>query len=105
VTLPLADFGSASFTQNSVRTSSGHTGGISNRGWGSTTIALNPGDTGGRQYVSYNGAGPAAGTATPSPLRDNGSAFTVTFGTIPLSGLSFYARKAGAVPAGRLYHR
>ena len=90
-TLPLADFGAATFGLATAR-AGGHTGSISDPRWDTTEIYLNPGT---RQYVTYRGVGPGVGTASPSRLGDNGTSFTIDFGTIPLSGTRVPGHQGG----------
>jgi hypothetical protein len=73
-TLPLADFGSTSFSFASAETSTGRKGTISNRAWDSTKITL---VAGGHRFVGFGGGG--GGEATPSNLTDAGSAFSVAY--------------------------
>ncbi len=57
--------------------------------------------------MTYSGVGPGIGTASPSRLGSKGTAFTIDFGTIPLSGTRFLATKADVprtLPGGRLVH-
>ncbi len=90
-TLPLANFGSASFTRASVQTVAGHTGTISNPSWTTTKVILRP-----SSRLLSNSA--AAGGATPSPLRAGGSAFSVTYSTASGSaGPSAAARTASTI--------
>jgi hypothetical protein len=75
-TLPLANFGSASFDLVSARSTTGHTGSIADRAWSLTKISLAPA---GRHFVIYQGPGAALGSATPSVLGAGGSSFKVTY--------------------------
>jgi hypothetical protein len=77
-TLPLADFGTASFSRDRVVTTAGHRGGISNRQWGISEITLTTG--GGRHFID-RGASGAHAYALPSSLSSGGSSFTVTYRT------------------------
>jgi hypothetical protein len=72
-TLPLADFGSTSFDVAGVETTNGGTGSIASNDWQTTKITLGGGP---RQYASFHGA---VGSATPSPLSNSGSAFSITY--------------------------
>jgi hypothetical protein len=83
-TLPLADFGTASFTGARATSARGHTGVIANPAWAATAIALSP-DGGDGSPTSIAASGSIAG-ATPSELSPSGDAFTVTYsgaGTAP----------------------
>jgi hypothetical protein len=51
-TLPLADFGSATFSQASAVTTTGHSGAISSSRWGKTRIVL---ASGGRYFIGQGG--------------------------------------------------
>ncbi len=99
--LPLTDFGSTSFAFASARSGTGHVGAISDRAWGTTKITLLPTGSGPSAFVVYRGAG--AGTATPSSLTRSGTAFSVAFGTVPLSVNRFMGRRAGGQPV-RIVH-
>ena len=79
VTLPLADFGSAAFGSANVTSTTGRSGSISNRGWGSTQINLVPR---GRRFAAYTGAGLAGGAASASTLGRGGTSFSVTFSPV-----------------------
>ena len=57
---------------------------------------------GGTRFIGFHGAGSSAGSATPSALTGNGSAFTVTYATV--TAQQNRARVATAVSAGRLFH-
>jgi Peptidase A4 family len=74
-TLPLADFGTATFGNAEAVTTSGHAGGISDRAWDRTEITL---AAGARRFI---GQGATAGTASavPSTLVARGTAFTITY--------------------------
>jgi hypothetical protein len=74
-TLPLADFGSATFTKASAVTTTGHSGAISSSHWGMTRIVLAPG---GRYFIGQDG-GTSLASASPSSLGVAGSSFTVTY--------------------------
>lgn len=99
-TLPLADFGTTVFSSANARSTSGTSGTISSRAWGSTSITLSPG---GRRYVTYRGSGPSAGAARPSKLNFDGSAFSVSYATVSVSSNPFFATRHAAT-AGHLVH-
>jgi Peptidase A4 family len=98
-TLPLADFGSASFGLSAAVSSTGHKGSISDRAWGATKINLIPG---GRRFVA-NGAASLLGGATTSALTPGGSSFTVSYSAVPVPGSPVMARRA-SLQAGYLVH-
>jgi Peptidase A4 family len=75
-TLPLANFGSATFDLASAKSTTGHTGSITDRAWSSTKISLAPA---GRHFVIYQGPAAALGSATPSALGPAGSSFKVIY--------------------------
>jgi hypothetical protein len=77
-TLPLADFGSVRFANASARTTSGRTGSISSRAWGTTKITLS---ADGPRYVTYG----TAGRATPTPLKAGGFSFDVNYSQITVT--------------------
>ncbi len=99
-TLPLANFGSATFNSASATSATGHRGSITDPAWGSTKITLIPG---GRRYVVYQGSGGGAGSATPSSLSRAGNSFKVTYSTIAIPGNPFYSARRPIV-AGYLVH-
>lgn len=78
-TLPLANFGSATFGSVSATTTRGHTGSLSDPRWQLSKINLRPS---GRQFVVTGGL---AGGATPSQLSAGGSAFGVSYQLVPLN--------------------
>ena len=93
-TLPLADFGTASFSSAQAEGSRRHVGSISSRRWNSTKITLLPR---GQRFVGYRTNAASAGAAIPSPLQAGGSAFTVTFSQAAIMNNPFMApRMAGA---------
>ncbi|MBV9416279.1 MAG: hypothetical protein JO363_14960 [Solirubrobacterales bacterium] len=79
--LPLADFGSVTFTSAAAAPRTGRPGTIVDGRWGRTKIKLTSGTT---RFVAQS-ASEALGTATPSPLRGGGSAFDVQYAT-PTAG-------------------
>jgi hypothetical protein len=100
-TLPLADFGSTSFGQASVRSTTGHAGTISNHSWGASKITLSPG---GRRFIAYQGSGPSAGAAEPSGLSSSGSAFSVTYRKASVQSSQFNANRQAVKSGGYLVH-
>lgn len=99
-TLPLADFGSAPFGSAFAQSTDGHAGAITDPRWRWTNIRLVPE---GRRFVINNGSGSAIGAATASPLRSDGTAFTVSYTLLPIHGNPLAALDA-RVPAGYLVH-
>jgi hypothetical protein len=99
-TLPLANFGSATFSYAGAVSTTGHSGAISDPTWGSTKIQLIPG---GRRFVAYQGSAGSAGAATPSALAARGTSFKVTYSEISVQGNPFFTRRNSA-RAGRLVH-
>jgi hypothetical protein len=82
-TLPLANFGSASFTGATATTTDGHAGPIADPAWSSTALALAPAAVG--SFDATIGFGSSSAGATPSDLSPSGDGFTVTYndGTAP----------------------
>jgi hypothetical protein len=77
-TLPLANFGTASFQDAQTRTRAGRTGTVSGRGLSVTALTLQSGG------VSLGVAGSAFASAStvevvPGPLLESGGSFTVTY--------------------------
>ena len=98
-TLPLADFGSAGFTQ--ARRSGGrrpHRCGRRPQLGCDEDQAL----PSGRRFIGNNGG--TLATATPSGLTAGGSSFRVTFGTVSVQSNPLLARRASTLLAGRLVH-
>jgi Peptidase A4 family len=100
-TLPLANFGSATFTLVQARSTNGHTGAISDSNWGATKIKLT---ASGRRFAIYQGSGAAAGTATPSALSSRGKSFRVVFSTVALQANPFLRARQPTLRAGYLVH-
>jgi hypothetical protein len=98
-TLPLANFGSATFGLAATQTSAGHAGTIADRGWDATRIQLAPG---GRHFVVNGGS--TAGAATPSGLSGNGSSFRVTFSNVTIRANPLVRAGAAAVRDGYIVH-
>jgi hypothetical protein len=73
--LPLANFGSATFTAARAVSTTGNTGSISNSRWGTTEITL----AGSAHHFVDNPNGAIGAQASVSPLSANGSSFTVTY--------------------------
>jgi hypothetical protein len=100
-TLPLANFGAATFQSAGARTSTGRKGTIGSRAWGTTKINLLPG---GRQFIAYPDSGPPAGSAGTSALRSRGSSFKVTYALTAGTSPVMTVRAAHAVTASQLVH-
>jgi hypothetical protein len=73
--LPLANFGSATFTAARAVSTTGNTGSISNSRWGTTEITL----AGSAHHFVDNRNGAIGAQASVSSLSANGSSFTVTY--------------------------
>jgi len=93
MTLPLADFHSATFTGAVAETARGHWGTISDPRWDTTRIALDPGAGAG---VSASRAGSGLLGAVPGLLTATGSAFTVQRAAINLAAGTGAAPVAGS---------
>ncbi len=90
-TLPLANFGSATFGDARAQSTAGHLGTVSDATWDATKIRLRPG---GRRFVTNHGLGSAAGGANPSSLSPDGSSFSVVFAYRTVHARYFAARRA-----------
>jgi hypothetical protein len=73
--LPLADFGTVTFT-NASATANGHSGTISDNDWGAQPIALG---SNGTYDVSFGSGSSSSAGATPSSLSSDGSSFSVAW--------------------------
>lgn len=97
--LPLANFGSASFSAASATSTAGHRGAIADPAWAATAITLSP-------YASHgirtgpSLAGSSAG-ATPGDLSATGDAFTVTYQDVPVSAPGPNPRRNGRCDRAR----
>jgi hypothetical protein len=98
-TLPLANFGTATFGSATAQSVGGHNGSISDSAWDNTRIQLTPS---GRRFVISTSN--RAGVATPSALTSRGSSFKVTFSTVRVSGNPFFRARQASVSAGYLVH-
>jgi peptidase A4-like protein len=83
-TLPLANFGTASFTGASAMSRNGHRGGIDNLAWRNTKIDLVPM---GRRFFAGNSTSPSIGTATPTPVGADKHSFAVAYSAVALPTL------------------
>jgi hypothetical protein len=79
--LPLANFGSASFTGATATTTAGHSGVIADPAWATTAITLSPSaDRGVGTDLNLPGS---SARATPGDLSAGGDGFTVTYQDAP----------------------
>jgi Peptidase A4 family len=100
-TLPLANFGTSTFTSAGAKLVRGHAGSISDPAWGCTRINLTPG---GRQFVVYHGPSVQVGTAAPGALRSGGSSFTVIYSQVSVEGNPFLSPRRTLLRSGHLVH-
>ncbi len=100
-TLPLANFGSATFSLGSAQSTTGHTGTISDPLWGATKIRLQPS---GRHYVIYGGRRAAGGGASPGALSPDGSSFEVRYSNVSARAARAASTSNVSVRAGQLFH-
>jgi hypothetical protein len=100
-TLPLANFGSASFGSALAQTASGRTGAISNPMWQSTKIDLRPDS---RRFIVNSPSGPVLGVATPSVLQPGGAGFKVNYTQVPIPGGPVFSGRGASVRAGYILH-
>jgi len=92
--LPLADFGSVSFDSASALATDGTAGTIGGRAWARTRIKLT---AGAQALIVSRNSTDTPGSAAPSALRGDGSAFDVTYATA-----SAQARRASVARESRL---
>ncbi len=98
-TLPLANFGQATFSHAAARAVSGRSGSISYHGWGWSRIRLRPTSM---RFIEQGG-GSAGAEATPSSLQSGGSRFTVIYS--PLAPQASVRRSVLArAAAGEIVH-
>ena len=100
-TLPLADFGTTTFSSAGAESAKEHRGSISDRAWQATKITLS---TTGRRFIGYGGAGPSIGTASPSALRAKGTSFTVSYSQVAVPGNPYFSVDRSARLSGHLSH-
>jgi len=98
-TLPLANFGSASFGAAQAEDVGGHSGAIADPFWDRTQIRLKPG---GRRFISYSGTG--VGAAAPSALNAQGNGFSVVYSTVQQAGRIARAVATALPRAGYIVH-
>lgn len=96
-TLPLADFGSTTFDSAGAQATDAQKSAIANRRWTLTKITLEPG---GQRFIGLHGTGTGAGSAIPSALTANGTAFTINYAA-PLGG---QFASADIVSGRQLFH-
>jgi Peptidase A4 family len=77
-TLPLANFGTASFANARATSSTGHTGTITDPAWSAVKITLTS-DRVRRGGPGFMSDGSGSATATPAELNPTGDAFAVSF--------------------------
>jgi Peptidase A4 family len=94
--LPLANFGSATFSSAIAHTIKGHVGSISHPGWNATEIQLVPDS---RRFVSQGLPQGSVATATPSSLSPDGQSFAVNYAEVSVSAAQPSARAARSAPA------
>lgn len=96
--LPLADFGSATFTFARAQSTNGHIGAVTDPAWNTTKVLLRPGS---RRFV---GNASTVGVATPSPLHASGTSFSITYSTEAASTTPSLATRRTNVFDGYLVH-
>jgi hypothetical protein len=84
--LPLANFGSASFTSANATTTAGHKGVIADPAWATTAVSLSPHADHG--IGSADTVPASSAQATPGDLSPSGDGFTVTYQDEPPSAPS-----------------
>lgn len=94
--LPLANFGSVSFTHAYAQTTRRKSGGVSSHHWNRTRILL--ANTNGRRYVSGGGV---SSHATPGHLSRRGRSFTITYSSTGSSAGAGGATSSVAGPRNR----
>jgi hypothetical protein len=99
--LPLANFGSATFSSASTQTISGRVGTIANPAWQTTKINLRPAS---RRFIVNTSSGPAIGIATPGGLVPGGSGFNVFYQRVLVAGGNVFGIRAATSRAGRIVH-
>jgi hypothetical protein len=100
-TLPLANFGSATFNGSLAQSAGGRTGAISSPAWQTTKINLRPS---GRRFVINTSSGPVIGIATPGGLLSGGTGFRVGYQQQLVAGGGVFSTRLPAVRAGHLLH-
>jgi hypothetical protein len=100
-TLPLANFGSATFGSALAQASNGRTGAIASPMWQSTKINLRPDS---RRFIVNSNSGPVLGIATPSALQPGGASFKVNYTQVPVAGGPVFGGRGASVRAGYILH-
>jgi hypothetical protein len=100
-TLPLANFGSATFSSASTQTVSGRVGTIANSAWQTTKINLRPAS---RRFIVNTSSGPAIGIASPGGLVSGGAGFKVLYQQLLVPGGNIFGIRAGTARAGHIVH-
>jgi hypothetical protein len=84
--LPLANFGTVSFSRGAATTAKGYRGGVADPHWSATAVTLAPA-SGGR-FGYHDVTGSALGGATPSPVGPDSASFTVSYQSLPTPPMS-----------------
>ena len=100
-TLPLADFGTATFTSALAQTTTHHVGWVSDPRWGYTKLRLRPGA---RRFVVASNGGVPVGEARPSALSAAGSQFSVSYSQVSLPGKPFLHGRQASLRDSFLAH-
>lgn len=99
-TLPLANFGSASFG-STWALATGGAGAIASSLWQATKINLRPDS---RRFIVNTNSGPVLGVATPSVLAPGGTGFRVSYSQIPVAGGGTFSARSARLRAGHIVH-
>jgi hypothetical protein len=100
-TLPLANFGSATFSSASAQTTAGRAGAISSPLWQTTKINLRPAS---RRFIVNTPSGPAIGTATTLGLLAGGTGFKVLYQPVLVPGGNVFGPRATLARDGHIVH-
>jgi hypothetical protein len=105
-TLPLANFGNAGFSSAGAQATGAAKSGLTSRRWTLTEITLEPS---GPRFIGLQGSGTPDGSATPSRVTANGTAFTIAYAPVPAGPYAAADRRVGAqavplAPARHLFH-
>ncbi len=99
-TLPLANFGTATFASAKAQSTSGRAGTITASAWRRTMIRLLPG---GRHFV-LGASGTSGAEATPSAPAAGGSRFTVNYSDVAQNRNRVARASEATTSAGRVVH-
>jgi hypothetical protein len=99
--LPLADFGTVTFSSASATSTTGLTGPIEDSHWNRTKIKLTPA---GQRFIVSRTSTDTAGTAAPSSLRSGGGEFDVTYSTASGSPGQSFTRRQSRLAAAYVQH-